>query len=442
MKATILQSSSRLRSWKTVLLLVTLTLHILPAATRPALIGGDEPHYALMAHSIAFDGDLQLSDDYDAVNRGAPYAGRKAAGKVLDRHLRVVGGNEVFIHPIGLPLLAAPVLWFNTLVLQSTSPDIALILLTLTVTFVALRLAIRLVAELTGSVRDATLLVTCVYFGSPLWFYSRTFFTEPYIWSFAVFSIAALRSRKFMTASLWLALILAVKETGAVLVLAVVAGSAMYYGFRRSLPLAFGPALYAILFASKNFVTVGSPFSTFQPYQIGDPLAGSFGLLFDRFHGLFWYSPLLGLALVGWVLPSPVRRYVKWPSAAGFVGYFMITAAWIDWRGGSSYATRLLLPALPALIIPGIAAFRAVCRSRFLALLAFVISFVPNWIAANHPFTAFWGETAAPALVGQNPALAVFGIVVALVLLKAIIMSHRAESSTEAGIGYRATFTH
>ena len=36
-----------------VQLVALLILHLLPFIGRPALIGGDEPHYALMAHSIA-----------------------------------------------------------------------------------------------------------------------------------------------------------------------------------------------------------------------------------------------------------------------------------------------------------------------------------------------------------------------------------------------------
>ncbi len=44
-------------------LVVLFLLHIFPFVGRPALIGGDEPHYALMAHSMAMDRDLELEDD-------------------------------------------------------------------------------------------------------------------------------------------------------------------------------------------------------------------------------------------------------------------------------------------------------------------------------------------------------------------------------------------
>ena len=111
----------------------------MPLLSRPALIGGDEPHYALMAHSLAVDGDLDLEEDYRRFEAGLPAAGRKIAGWRLDRHLLDVGGRpgaqavastgtasvvvaacrhsrrrsagrRVFGHPLGLPLLAAPLL--------------------------------------------------------------------------------------------------------------------------------------------------------------------------------------------------------------------------------------------------------------------------------------------------------------------------------------------
>ena len=55
-------------------------LHILPFVARSTLIGGDEPHYALMAHSIAVDRDVGLVDDYRRVAQGSNAAGEKFAG--------------------------------------------------------------------------------------------------------------------------------------------------------------------------------------------------------------------------------------------------------------------------------------------------------------------------------------------------------------------------
>ena len=70
---------NRLRS--NVLLILLFVLHAAPWLVRPYLIGGDEPHYALMAHSIAVDHDIDLTQDYIRVAAGSKAAGaRDSAG--------------------------------------------------------------------------------------------------------------------------------------------------------------------------------------------------------------------------------------------------------------------------------------------------------------------------------------------------------------------------
>jgi hypothetical protein len=65
---------------------------------------GDEPHYLAIAHSLAFDGDLDLANNYGA-------AEPLIAGGHLkpDAHVRAgVGGTMRPVHDVGLPLLFAP----------------------------------------------------------------------------------------------------------------------------------------------------------------------------------------------------------------------------------------------------------------------------------------------------------------------------------------------
>ena len=65
---------------------------------------GDEPHYLAIAHSIAFDGDLDLANNYGA---NEPLVG----GGVLqpEAHVRPgVDGVARPVHDIGLPLVFAP----------------------------------------------------------------------------------------------------------------------------------------------------------------------------------------------------------------------------------------------------------------------------------------------------------------------------------------------
>ncbi len=65
---------------------------------------GDEPHYLAIAHSIAFDGDLDLANNYGA---NEPLVG--GGGLQPEAHvLPGVGGVARPVHDIGLPLVFTP----------------------------------------------------------------------------------------------------------------------------------------------------------------------------------------------------------------------------------------------------------------------------------------------------------------------------------------------
>lgn len=400
------------------LIVTALLLHMLPFASRPALIGGDEPHYALMAHSVAVDGDFELRDDYAAVRGGAPFAGRKRAGQSLDEHIRSVNGHEIFSHPVGLPVLIAPLIAVQQAIAPGSAPDLLLGLSTLAVTFAALLCGWSLLRRYVADHRAAAVAAFGVYFSSPLWFYSRTFFTEPYTWSFAVIALWCLAERRVVPASLLLGLTLAMKETALLLVLPIIAATAFTLGIRSALVLMMGPVLYAGLFVWKNLVLAGTPFSTFQSFSVGQPLAGAAGLLFDGTHGMLWFAPLLFVGLIGAAVPPRHRAnmIILICGAAAFLAYFVVSAAWVDWRGGSSYGTRLLLPVFPLLALPVARLYMRSGNARVLLAVTFSAGFVVNWCAAVNPFTAFWGISAGE-LVRTNAVDAAAGVIVATLMM-------------------------
>ena len=395
-------------------LILLLALHILPFATRPALIGGDEPHYALMAYSLGVERDAHIANNYGEVEGGSNAAGHKRAGTTLVRHTRTIGNAEVFAHPLGLPMLAAPLVALQQKIAPTSPPDLLLGLLTLAVTFGALIAGWRLLSRLTGNDRDAGLLLFCVYFGSPLWFYSRTFFTEPYTWAFAVFAIFFIGGGRLVAAAFFLALTLAMKETSLLIVAPILLVSAYRLGIRNAAVLATGPLMFAILFALKNFLLTGTPFSTFHPYIVGDPVAGAIGLLLDSKHGLIWFAPLLFAGMFGWFRRGGIPADLRAGAFLAFIAYFALTAAWADWRGGSSYATRLLLPVLPALAIP-LAALVTDSRFRRFLFPLFLFGFFVNWCAALDPFEAFWGVNVFDVVIDE-PAVTASGLIIGSLL--------------------------
>ena len=171
-------------------------------------------------------------------------------------------------------------------------------------------------------------------------------------------------------------------------------------------------AVSAALFVGKNLLLYGTPFVTFQPFRYGSWLDGTLGLLAGPSHGLLWFAPVLLLSLAAFgrgdrgALPAPAPTI----AAGTFLLYFCITAAWIDWGGGSGYGPRLLVPALPLLAVPlGLAwlrhGHRRWFRLAFIALTA--LGFGVNLAAATDPVSAFWNLPAGELVAGHLPAFLV-----------------------------------
>lgn len=401
-------------------LLPLLLLQALPFATRPVLIGGDEPHYALAAHSLAVDLDVDLDNDYREVAAGSRAAGWRFAARPLDRHEIELDGRRVFSHPIGLPALVAPLLALELAVVPGSAPDFVLGPLGIGLGFLALLAGWQLLAERLTDRRDAALVALGLYFSTPLWYYSRTFFTEPYTWAFAVLALWLLRRRRPLAAGALLGVAFLLKETAALLVVPILLGTLAIAGARIAARAAAPVVAALALFAAKNVWIYGSPWVSFQPFTYGSLAAGTLGLLFDPRKGLVWFAPVFVLALVGWGLelrPATLRRNPSTWAALAFALYFFLTAAWVAWGGGSCYGPRLLVPALPGLALP-LAALVERTRGRRLlhgALLAVLaLGFVVQWSAALSPVEAFWSTTVGALLAGHPLNTALGGVLAAV----------------------------
>lgn len=409
--------------WKPVALVCLFLLHALPFLTRPVLLGGDEPHFALIAHSLATDADLDLADDYQAVAEGSAAAGRRFRGKELDLHVRRVGERDLPAHPLGLPFFAAPLVRVLEVGSPGAAPDVLFGLFSLGITFAALLAGRRLLVERLGDERAGTALALAVAFATPLWFTSRTFFTEPYLAALPVLAVFALTRRRELLAGALLGAAFLIKESALVVVVPVLAGMALATDARRRKWLAIGPAVAAVVFVVMNLVVRGEPLATYHPFEIGDPLAGAVGLLFDLRHGLLPFAPLVLLAVLG--LPRRTTRPrdpLVWAWLA-FAGTFLLTALWAQWQGGSCYGPRLLVPAIPALAVPLAEAWRRYGDRRgFLEALLILaaVGFGLGLAAAVDPFTAFW-EASVPELLAARPLVALGGALLAFLGLRRLL---------------------
>jgi hypothetical protein len=76
----------------------------------PRVVSGDEPHYLLLVHSLLYDRDVDIGDEYEHVRQGGLAAGAKFRGSYLDPHAYLVhdeSGRSVKWHAVydlGRPL--------------------------------------------------------------------------------------------------------------------------------------------------------------------------------------------------------------------------------------------------------------------------------------------------------------------------------------------------
>src|SRR5690242_8925690 len=93
----------RLVSFERAIFLVSLVVYVALALwmTGHWIPLGDEPHYLLAAHSLAFDHDLDLANNY-AHQDFSSYM----HGDTLDPHVKILpDGTQVLNHDLGLPIV-------------------------------------------------------------------------------------------------------------------------------------------------------------------------------------------------------------------------------------------------------------------------------------------------------------------------------------------------
>jgi hypothetical protein len=125
------------------------------------------------------------------------------------------------------------------------------------------------------------------------------------------------------------------------------------------------------------------------------------GITFSPFRGLFYYSPVLLLALPGIVFwwRAGLYRIELWTAVSSILLMFLFNASSSMWWGGFAIGPRYMLPMLPFLTIPLIFALEKLSRS-----IAFRGVFV---LLSAWSLIAVWGITlggqAFPPDTIQNP---------------------------------------
>ena len=304
---------------------------------------GDEPHYLAIAHSIAFDGDLDLANNYGG---NEPLVG----GGVLqpEAHVRPgVDGVARPVHDVGLPLVFAPVVRLavpvtnalTRVVPESTMRRARLnppVLYRQLVSLAMIALAAVLaglmfdaLVALGASTRAASGTAALLMLSPPLLIFSVLFFTElvSALLCFLVFCKIRLRDTRGVAQWWWLGcatgllFLLHARNIGLTIPLAALALHRLRDPEHRREAGAFALGLCALVAVRTGInytfwgTLVSNPHARFADWPgwaalVGETATRAIGLLADQEFGLLIYAPVYVAALWGARALMKTRREV------------------------------------------------------------------------------------------------------------------------------------
>ena len=350
---------------------------------------GDEPHYLAIAHSIAFDGDLDLANNY-----GPSEPLIAGGGLIPENHVQSgAGGVGRPIHDVGLPLLLAPVArvlrpiaaWLSVTVPESLMRRAKLTPTVLYRHFISLVMIavacwmagvlFETCLELGASTRAAFATTLITMLSPPLLVHSTLFFTELPSAAVALFVFrrtqtalpASSRGWMVVGAAIGLLVLLHVRNAGLAVALAVLAvhASPSRDPSRSTLALIAGLALLLVVRTGINHMFWGTWVTT--PHAaLGRPggLAATAseaairfaGITIDQEFGLLPYAPILILVPIGLATMRDrrVAAAIVFASACYIAPILWPVTNVHGWTGGWSPAARFMVPIVPllALMLP------------------------------------------------------------------------------------------
>jgi len=410
---------------------------------------GDEPHYLAIAHSIAFDADLDLANNYGA---NEPLVG----GGVLQPEAHVqpgVGGVARPVHDIGLPLVFAPVVRIavpltyaltriipeatmrrarlNPAVLYRQLLSLAMIALAAVLAGLMFDALLALGASMRAAFATAALLML----SPPLLIFSVLFFTEllSALLCFVVFSRIRLRDTRGAVQWWWLGcltgflFLLHARNIGLTIPLTALALHRLRNPRHRREAGAFALGVCALVAVRTgiNYLFWGTllsnPHARFAGWPGWASLAGetttrTIGLLVDQEFGLLIYAPVYAAALWGASALMKTRRDVAlsvFVIAGFYVALIICPLTNVHgWTGGWSPAARFLTPIVPLLGLFVFAGLRAAPTGIVVAVVTLQIAI--NAYAWQHP-KILWNDGDGRAAFCEQLADRVCGYLPSLV---------------------------
>jgi len=374
----------------------------------PHIYSGDEPHFLVTVHSILFDGDLELCNNFRDAFAGGCQAGIMYSGK--PEIATPCWGTQKMVssHSVLNAFMAASFLF--PFAAEKCLLEPLAVFFTLIVSLVTIFFSLRIIEHFNFSKKITAILFLALAFASPFWFYSKTFWSEPYLSFFLVVSLYFFLKKRFLAAGFFSAANLLIKPTSLIF-------SAILFFFaffekkkgsstRLFSGLAFASSLYFLV----NFLLYGDAFFFSKSEQAfgGNFFSGIAAVFLAPNFGLLWTFPIFVFSAMGfWYF------YKKSPKEAllFFSLFFFYAAFWAlpPWilSGTGGYSFRYLAPLIPLLVVP-LGFFLQENRSTFLEKLfwlLFAVSLLVNIMAALTPLLI----ANAPWIALEKIFLRVFG---------------------------------
>ena len=307
----------------------------------PRALSGDSPHYLVAVNSLVEDGDFDLKNNYDQALGGDWDAGSRFRGVEIDRHVDVDSrGREVGTHSPFFAMLLAFFVWplAGTLWVEP---------LCVWLTCTAGLVAVVFMGQRLGGLqsRNSTVLLVAAL-ASPLLCYSRDIWTEPWI---AAIWMALLSARNQKNRFLFGFLGTLIKFPFVVVPVTMGIAHCLKGRYRSGLALlcsSFLAVLTIVFTVQWLFQDVTDHQAVFHSgvhagFKLS--LTGVTGLLLDPANGLLIFFPvLLGSCRKEW------ENSEEWLS---LVTFFCVHAFYSDWRGGTGFGSRYLVPMIPILMV-------------------------------------------------------------------------------------------
>jgi hypothetical protein len=367
---------------------------LLPWSARHRQPDGDEPFYLLITHSLAYDLDADLTNNYaqgdwrhfmDRPIEPQPGDPVGANGERYSRH------NEL------LPMVLAPAYRLA----GKTGALAMMALLTAALAWMTPRLARHYVPELPGETLAAWALVA---FAPPLLLYSYQVWVEvpaALLAAVAIDRIFSIDGGRRWGAKEWLGLGLPVLLLPLLKIrLILISGPLLVLGWwhagRPRRPLLILAGLLAGLAGGMllyNQILYSNPLKihTWQEvdpasYGLASYLKGMSGLFFDAAFGLFGCAPLWLILLPALLLLAARRSRLLAHMAVLSLPYLLVVVPRIEWYGGWSPPFRYALIAMPLLgvaLVPLLAGIgnRPGARALLGGLAALTLALTLVWVA-------------------------------------------------------------